>query len=388
MKIKEVLLKEFDDGGFNPMGDVTTGMPSASPTAVAAPAPAQAGQAKWPTTKAEIIAFQKANKLKPDGLIGNKTMAALQKSGATPPPGFKPVGPKAAKAPAAKPAANPQQAQIDAQNALNQQAVNQQRQNDASGTNQSSGMTAQDRFPAQARTDAETPTTTSTTVQGPAATGQDAPSAELDRLKQLAIGGNKPPTPPQANTPTTPPPNTNPLGVTAQAGNVFGQPAPTPDKPNTQTGQAAQPDNKDGMDVPHSGVPASPANNQNIKPQELEPVKTGTGGTLKSGDGSPVMSGSQTKLPDGTIVSTYDIKNGQKFKDKAGKDYVAQVNPMNKQVSFQRSFDSLGGWWDSMTGKKPPPADTMPNANQNASSSYGGPAKEDIEALRRLSGLR
>ncbi len=78
MKIKEVLLKEMgsrgavpkkdqaaqpsqsfpiDDGGYDAMGNVTTGMPSASPTAVAAPAPAQAGQAKWPTTKAEIISL-------------------------------------------------------------------------------------------------------------------------------------------------------------------------------------------------------------------------------------------------------------------------------------------------------------------------------------------
>lgn len=49
----------------------------------------------WPTTPDEIKAFQTANKpLVPDGLIGQKTMAALVAAGATPPPGFKPVGNK------------------------------------------------------------------------------------------------------------------------------------------------------------------------------------------------------------------------------------------------------------------------------------------------------
>ncbi len=50
----------------------------------------------WPADKNAIIAFQKANGLTADGLIGPKTMAALQKSGATPPAGFKPAGAKAA----------------------------------------------------------------------------------------------------------------------------------------------------------------------------------------------------------------------------------------------------------------------------------------------------
>lgn len=47
---------------------------------------------KWPSTRDEIIAFQKANGLTPDGLIGKKTLAALTAAGYTPPPGFKPVG--------------------------------------------------------------------------------------------------------------------------------------------------------------------------------------------------------------------------------------------------------------------------------------------------------
>lgn len=79
--------------------DVNAGKPGA-------PAAPAAGKTEWPADKAAIIAFQKANKLVPDGLIGGKTMAALQAAGATPPAGFKPVGNKAA-APAAGQAAQP-----------------------------------------------------------------------------------------------------------------------------------------------------------------------------------------------------------------------------------------------------------------------------------------
>jgi hypothetical protein len=76
-----------------------------------ASAPAPAG--KWPTTHDEIVAFQNANKLNPDGLIGEKTMAALQKQGVQPPAGFKPVANKqhqAAPAGAAAKSATPGQA--------------------------------------------------------------------------------------------------------------------------------------------------------------------------------------------------------------------------------------------------------------------------------------
>jgi hypothetical protein len=72
-----------------------TGSGSTGPTT-----PAQDGggeekpEVKWPTTPDEIKAFQKLHNLKDDGLIGQKTMAALIAAGATPPPGFKPVGNK------------------------------------------------------------------------------------------------------------------------------------------------------------------------------------------------------------------------------------------------------------------------------------------------------
>lgn len=55
------------------------------------------GGKKWPTTDAEIRAFQQANPpLKVDGLIGQQTLARLQQSGYVPPAGFKPVANKAA----------------------------------------------------------------------------------------------------------------------------------------------------------------------------------------------------------------------------------------------------------------------------------------------------
>lgn len=77
--------------------------PAAAPAAPAAQPTTQAAQpakVTWPTTREEIIAFQAAHKdaegnpLKQDGLIGTRTMAALQAAGATPPSGFKPVANK------------------------------------------------------------------------------------------------------------------------------------------------------------------------------------------------------------------------------------------------------------------------------------------------------
>jgi hypothetical protein len=73
---------------------------------VSKPAPAKPAQGakKWPTTDAEIRAFQTANPpLVVDGLIGRQTLAKLQQSGYVPPAGFKPVANKAA-TPGAAPA--------------------------------------------------------------------------------------------------------------------------------------------------------------------------------------------------------------------------------------------------------------------------------------------
>lgn len=90
------------------------------------------------------------------------------------------------------------------------------------------------------------------------------------------------------------PPNTNALGVTAQSGNVFGQPAPTPDKPNTQTGQAAQPNAPIRTAQDFAGTGTSTQD-----PTVAPPVATGKDGTgpgLKDGSGKPVTSSSDDEL--------------------------------------------------------------------------------------------
>ena len=65
-----------------------------------------AGAKKWPTTDAEIRAFQQANPpLRVDGMIGQETLARLQQSGYVAPAGFKPAANKAV-VPGAAPVAN------------------------------------------------------------------------------------------------------------------------------------------------------------------------------------------------------------------------------------------------------------------------------------------
>ncbi len=82
------------------------------PGAAATPAPAApaAPAGKWPTTRDEIIAFQKANKdkegkpLVPDGLIGARTYQALVKAGYKAPSNFAVASYKPTQTPATAPA--------------------------------------------------------------------------------------------------------------------------------------------------------------------------------------------------------------------------------------------------------------------------------------------
>jgi peptidoglycan hydrolase-like protein with peptidoglycan-binding domain len=85
------------------VNDFTSGAQQAYNTATAGQpgvAAQPASTNKWPTTPQEIIAFQQANGLKPDGAIGPKTMQALASKGIQPPAGFQMAGPKKAAAPA------------------------------------------------------------------------------------------------------------------------------------------------------------------------------------------------------------------------------------------------------------------------------------------------
>jgi hypothetical protein len=254
-----------DGGGYDAMGNPTNSNPSASPTNVAAPKPAQAGQAKWPATDAEIRAFQKANGLKVDGMIGGKTMAALNKAGAKAPPGFKPVGPKAAAKPA-KPAAATapvDQAAVPASaNASSgyagatppaAAAADTAADQATAAQTQTSNYTGDDQRTANARdANAAPPVAGYANQETPAAA---APDPEIARLQQLG-------------------------GMQAQVANPL-QPAPQADKPNAPApDQAAQPTPAPGefTPVPSGYNTTAPA----VTDRSGNQVKTGTGGTLTS----------------------------------------------------------------------------------------------------------
>ncbi len=418
MKIKEVLLKEMgsrgavpkkdqaaqpsqsfpiDDGGYDAMGNVTTGMPSASPTNVAAAAPkGGGGQAKWPTTDAEIRAFQKANKLKPDGMIGAKTMAALQKAGATPPPGFKPVG---AKAPAAKPATNKPPAAPAAPAA----------------------------DPSIDPYDPNKDTNVQMTPQS------DIARAEIDRMKQLAIGGQQG----QAAQPATPVPDANTAadqatadqtqtsnytGVDQRTANArdanaappvqgyagqqaqvqqFGAPDPTPDQPNNQTsnytgqdqrtanarddGQAAQP--RDASTVPPAalGQRTSPEVSADTGLSTVPgEVKTGTGGTTNLKTASQDEYAWRAKNPNWNMTGAqypgagnWDPKTGRSKKLQAQADANA---------------DAIKGFFNKINpfAKKEPaaPAPGPQNAQPvNVPPGFAESSRE-LDRIKKLSGIR
>lgn len=74
----------------NAASDVATGFNSAQQPGAAA----QTAPSKWPTTPQAIVAFQQANGLKADGIIGQQTIQALSKQGISPPTGFQMAGAK------------------------------------------------------------------------------------------------------------------------------------------------------------------------------------------------------------------------------------------------------------------------------------------------------
>ena len=96
-------LGHIEKGGeFDRVRDLVTGRIVSKPVTEAV----IAGAKKWPTTNAEIKAFQQANPpLRVDGMIGQETLGRLQQQGYVAPAGFKPVANKAATAGAA-PVAN------------------------------------------------------------------------------------------------------------------------------------------------------------------------------------------------------------------------------------------------------------------------------------------
>ena len=246
--------------------------------------------------------------------------------------------------------------------------------------------------PAQADQNAQTPaadTTSTPNAMAPAPTqsSPEAPSADLDRLKQLAIGqptlnqqaSQQGAAMAQAAKPVTPAPDTNPLGVTAQAGGVFGQPGPEGDKPNTQTGQAAQP-----VKDPTVAPP--------VTSRSGEVIKTGTGGNLTSRSDDAIAwaaknGGSFANQSLYPGPGNWDPKTGRTVK----KD--AQGNVIKDKGLGDRISDFFGSFGNkSSSGQAAQPA----SGDQTGGSTTGnkaflpgaaGGAKEDIEILRKLSGL-
>ena len=99
--------------------------------------------------------------------------------------------------------------------------------------------------------------------QPPVASGDQTAGGKTnaDFLPGVA-GGAKTPSadsaPAAVSATTSPPPNVNALGVTTQAGNVFGQPAPTPDKPDTRTGSVTPDSSATVQAAPPAVAPPAP----------------------------------------------------------------------------------------------------------------------------------
>ena len=195
MKIEEVLLKEYETGNVGKPGHVTKPGDAAPAPSVAAPAvnndtssygvptPGSGGHTKWPASKAEVEAFQRSQGIKPvDGLIGKNTMAALQKSGATPPPGFKPVGNKA------KPATPKAGATTPAAPAADQATAAQTQTSNYAGGDQRTANARDATAAPPAAAPAAEPAAVAANPGTPAAGvgfNQGAPNPEIARLQQL-----------------------------------------------------------------------------------------------------------------------------------------------------------------------------------------------------------
>lgn len=210
-------------------------------------------------------------------------------------------------------------------------------------------------------------------------------TAELDRLKQLAIGGTQPapaaPAPVQgagtgmAGNTTTPPPNANPLGVTAQSGAAFGQPVPQADNPNPPSGQAAQP--RDASTVPDAakGVATSPQVSPDTGLSTApKPVTTSTGGKTNITTGSDDEMAWRSKQTGIVDVSKYP--GAGNWDPKTGRTKQDPNKP---------------GFFDKLFGKKTAPAPAAPAPAQQAQPMVPPGFAEsngELDLIRKLSGLR
>ena len=256
---------------------------------------------------------------------------------------------------------------------------------DASATNQSSGMTAQDRANA-------TPAT------APAATGQEAPSAELDRLKQLAIGGTPPAPAPEApyggaaanamaaKSAPTPVAQTNPLGVTAQSGAAFGQPAPVPDQP---AAQAAQPAPAPAAPAPAAPAPAAQAAEPVKTAQDFAPQPNISPDTGLSTAPKPVTTGTGAKT---NITTGSDDEMAWRSKQTGIVDVTKYPGPGNWDPKTGRTKQDPNkpGFFDRLFGKKTAPAAPVQGQGSQPVELPPGFAESsnEVDRIRKLSGLR
>ena len=326
MRIKDVIISE------------APAAPAAPAAASGTPTTAAKGGGVFPTAKADIIAWQKANGLKPDGLIGDKTYAAMSAADMKAPPGFQKV-PNKAKAPAAKPAApaaNPNQAAIDASNKVQ--------------ADQTAAVAAANQPAAEP------------------AKPSDGSTAEIDRLQQLGginaqVANPFAPKPPAAAAPAAPAaaePAAEPAAAGQRPGGIaFNQDA------GTTSGQAAQaaPGQRPGgiafnqdagstsgqaaqaaapaPEAPATAAPAPAA--APAAPSTVAPVvKTGTGGTLTTRDGKPVTSRSDDEIA-WAQKNPYQPYPGPGWQEKqkaqgdqnaaAVKGFLNKINPFAKKAA-------------------------------------------------------
>ncbi len=370
MKIKDVLIKEYQ------MGNI--GQPNRTSQAAAAPK----GQATQPAAPAVFKPadtsfssnYSQRNRA---GFVPNvATSTPGSGQAAQPKPTYDPNNPQK-KAPPKK--APPKKA--PPKKAPNQ-PVDAMAGSDA-GDQQTSNYTGQ----------AQTST--------PAPTGQAAPNAELDRLKQLAIGGEQPAPAPEApyggaaanamaaKSAPTPAPQTNALGVQSQSGGAFGQPAPQADNPNPPAAASA-PAPAPAPEPAQAAQPAPMKTAQDFTGQpQISPdtgLSTAPKPVMSAGGKTNVTTGSddelawrskQTGIVDVTKYpgpGNWDPKTGRSKKD---------IEQGQKNLQGIKNFFGFGD--------KKAPAEPAPGP-QNAQPVNLPPgfaeSVRELDRIKKLSGLR
>lgn len=234
-------------------------------------------------------------------------------------------------------------------------------------------------------------------------------SAELDRLKQLAIGGNQPPvaaaTTPEpaadpgaaaramaANSSPTPEPSTNALGVTAQPGgggygNFTAQATPEP-------GQATQP--RDASTVPDAarGVATTPQVSPDTGLSTApKPVTTGTGGKTNVVTGSDDEMAWRAKNPNWNMTGAQYPGAGN-WDPKTGRSKQAQAQADANAAAFKGFLNKINPF-----AKKEQPAAAPAQQGQGTQAAptasppqtpggYGRFTESELGDIKKLAGLK